>query len=143
MELMQASSCCSSGRPAVQPATALPSCRPSTKALLVCRRHARQARRQQGALASSMGIGFHPVGSPQPLAADDLVLPGLDYGLSVQQMQVLGLTNDAAKLPEVRAVSARRAGGGGAADVFIVCSWVLCIRDCRGLLAAGAALRVC
>lgn len=35
-----------------------------------------------------------------------------DYGLSVKQMQVLGLTNDAAayaaRLPEVRAVSVAR-----------------------------------
>jgi hypothetical protein len=56
-----------------------------------------------------MGIGFHDLSAP-PAPAGDLLLPGPDYGLSVKQMQVLGLTRDAsfgARLPEVRAVSER------------------------------------
>ncbi|KAI3423992.1 hypothetical protein D9Q98_009825 [Chlorella vulgaris] len=56
-----------------------------------------------------MGIGFHDLSAP-PAPAGDLLLPGPDYGLSVKQMQVLGLTRDAsfgARLPEVRAESLR------------------------------------
>lgn len=77
--------------------------------LVSLRRPARAQRRQQAAMAS-MGIGFHDLHTP----SQQLVLPdGPDYGLSVKQMQVLGLTSDnsfGAKLPEVRAV--RRQGVG-------------------------------
>jgi hypothetical protein len=77
------------------------------KPLVLSRRMERAQRRQQAAMAS-MGIGFHDLHAP----SKELVLPdGPDYGLSVKQMQVLGLTSDnsfSAKLPEVRAV--RRVG---------------------------------
>jgi hypothetical protein len=82
--------------------------KPSTQQLLATgsRRNARAERRQQTAVAS-MGIGFHDVHSPP---SGELLLPDSpDYGLTVKQMQVLGLTNAdsfASKLPEVKAVSA-------------------------------------
>lgn len=86
-----------------------PAARPSSAALLLAsRRQARSARRQQAALAS-MGLGFHP----EPVQrSQELLLPDTpDYGLSVKQMQVLGLTNDgsfATARPEVKAVSGGR-----------------------------------
>jgi hypothetical protein len=107
MERFQAAAC-TSGRPA----SSLRSCRPSEQVFLASQRQQRAVRRQQAALAG-MGISFtedfdHLRAPPSP----ELVLPGHDYGLSVKQMQVLGLTSNdtsfAARLPEVRAVSAFR-----------------------------------
>ena len=61
-----------------------------------------------------MGIGFKTGREGLSLPSDnDLLLPGPDYGLSVKQMQVLGLTNDAmTKIPEIKAVSERTTSEG-------------------------------
>lgn len=57
-----------------------------------------------------MGIGFKTGREGLSLPSDnDLLVPCPDYGLSVKQMQVLGLTNDAmTKIPEIKAVSEER-----------------------------------
>lgn len=105
---------CFSGRTALAPAPA--QCRSHRPAARPLPRRARGALR----VAAAMGIGFHGdsgLAAPQ----QDLWLPEQpDYGLTVKQMQVLGLTNDgswAAKMPEVKAVSVgrwrRRCRGGG------------------------------
>ena len=126
MERAQAAAC-TSGRPAVS----LRSCRPSEQAFLASRRQQRAVRRQQAALAG-MGISFtedfdHLRAPPSP----ELVLPGQDYGLSVKQMQVLGLTSNdtsfAARLPEVRAVSAAAAAAESTPTaVACCCCWCWC-----------------
>lgn len=65
-------------------------------------------------LARSLTLPHHPSQSGLALPQQpELILPSQhDYGLSVKQMQVLGLTSDqeafAARLPEVKAVSRRR-----------------------------------
>ena len=121
MERVQAAAACTSGRlhqaGGQQQAMLRQAGRPSAQQQLLATRHQRRAARGAEATMASMGLGFHHgLGQQQQqdsglLVPDsDLVLPGHDYGLSVKQMQVLGLTNDAtsfgAKLPEVRAVSA-------------------------------------
>ena len=110
-------SACTSGRLGAGPALA-PRCqRPSAQAALATARQLRRARRGAQAVVASMGLGFH-VGQPAPAGLvapqePQLLLPEHDYGLSVKQMQVLGLGNDAngfgSRLPEVKAVSAAAA----------------------------------
>lgn len=113
---------CTSGRLGAGPALAHRCQRPSAQAALATARQLRRARRGAQAVVASMGLGFH-VGqaSPAGLVAPQepqLLLPEHDYGLSVKQMQVLGLGNDAtgfgARLPEVKAVSAAAAAAAGA-----------------------------
>lgn len=104
---MEHATACSSGRLGA-PAPLRP-CRPSAQQLFLAgRRYARQER-SQAVVQSSMGIGFHQQSSGLVLPNQQLET-GPDYGLSVKQMQVLGLTNDGsfatARLPEVKAVSA-------------------------------------
>ena len=129
---------CTSGRPAVS----LRSCRPSEQAFLASQRQQRATRRQQSALGG-LGISFtedydHLRAPPSP----ELVLPGNDYGLSVKQMQVLGLTNNdnsfAARLPEVRAVSA--AAAAAAAAAYLPSLPPLLADRCLACTQAGARL---
>ena len=107
---MEHATACSSGR--LGASAPLRPCRPSAQQLFLAgRRHARQER-PQTAVQSAMGIGFHQQSSGLVLPSQQLEA-GPDYGLSVKQMQVLGLTNDGsfatARLPEVKAVSASAA----------------------------------
>ncbi|PRW32599.1 ATP-dependent Clp protease proteolytic subunit-related chloroplastic [Chlorella sorokiniana] len=106
---------CTSGRLGAGAALAHRCQRPSAQAALATARQLRRARRGAQAVVASMGLGFH-VGQPAPsgLVAPQepqLLLPEHDYGLSVKQMQVLGLGNDAtgfgARLPEVKAEALR------------------------------------
>ena len=140
MERVQAAAC-SSGRMGGSQQLSRP-CRPSAQLFRSGRRQARVARRQQAALAS-MGIGFTSDLATPP--SGELLLPGgPDYGLSVKQMQVLGLTHDAsfgAKLPEVRAVSE----AGGVAGVLQrparAATWACCdCCRCMALLAWRGAV---
>lgn len=87
-------------------------------------RRARQQRRQQHAVAASMGIGFTEDFEPQlATPSRELVLPDSpEFGLTAKQMGLLGLTNTSmAQLPEVKAVS----GGVGplVALVSVLISW--------------------
>ena len=81
---------------------------PATSAL-AGRQQTRRGRAQHQPCTAGMGIGFteeYPAAGP----ASGLVVPSPEYGLTVKQMQVLGLTNDGmTKLP---AVSAVRGGRG-------------------------------
>ena len=101
---------CTSGRAAALAA-------PPSRGQALQRGGARQQRREWR--AAGMGIGFTPAPSAE---AEGTLLPGcselvvpppsVDYGLSVKQMKVMGLTNDAwASLPEVKAVSGCGRGG--------------------------------
>lgn len=108
---MEHATACSSGR--LGASAALRPCRPSAQQLFLAgRRHARQ-QRSQAVVQSSLGIGFHQQSSGLVLPSQQLET-GPDYGLSVKQMQVLGLTSDGsfatARLPEVKAVSASATG---------------------------------
>jgi hypothetical protein len=80
-----------------------------------------------------MGIGFKTGREGLSLPSDnDLLVPGPDYGLSVKQMQVLGLTNDAmTKIPEIKAVSEERHRG----DV--------CVEEKKGEVPACTWLTTC
>lgn len=105
---MEHATACSSGR--LGASAPLRPCRPSAQQLFLAgRRHARQER-PQTAVQSAMGIGFHQQSSGLVLPSQQLEA-GPDYGLSVKQMQVLGLTNDGsfatARLPEVKAEALR------------------------------------
>ena len=76
-----------------------------TNVLLPARR---QTREQRQLCRAGMGIGFHPQDSglvlPPSFKAELEVQP--EFGLTVAQMRVLGLSNEAmAKLPTVEAVS--------------------------------------
>ncbi len=124
---------CTSGRLGAAPALAHRCQRPSAQAALATARQLRRSRRGAQQVVASMGLGFH-VGQPTPsgLVAPQepqLLLPEHDYGLSVKQMQVLGLTNEAtgfgARLPEVKAVSAA-AAAAVAAHPGCGCVAVLC-----------------
>eukprot|EP00887_Chlorella_sp_A99_P005091 scaffold25.g5091.t1 len=66
----------------------------------------RQARAARQRIEASMGIGFVEQGD-LAVPSQRLEVPQHDYGLSVAQMRVLGLTNEAvaARLPAVRAES--------------------------------------
>ena len=138
---------CTSGRLGAAPA--LP--RQCAQPALARARPAARARRGAQAVVASMGLGFH-VGQPGPsgLVAPQepqLLLPEHDYGLSVKQMQVLGLTDDAtgfgARLPEVKAVSAaaRPIGPVGRccrarpllARLPRVCGHCACVRQAAGV----------
>jgi hypothetical protein len=80
-----------------------------------------------------MGIGFKTGREGlSPPSDNDLLVPGPDYGLSVKQMQVLGLTNDAmTKIPEIKAVSEERHRG----DV--------CVEERKGEVPACTWLTPC
>lgn len=123
MERAQATAC-TSGRLGAS-AAPLRACRPSAQLFLASRRQQRQLRRQQAAMAS-MGISFtEDYDHLRVPSSPELVLPGHDYGLSVKQMQVLGLTNDnsfAAQLPEVKAVRAAAGLPAAAASRLGHCS---------------------
>ena len=105
MELAHTSAACTSGRQA-------PSMQQSSGMHSSCsqlfgrpRRSQRQGSRGvQRLVAAGMGIGFT---QPDFRVESELLVPeSPDYGLSVKQMQVLGLTSEAwTKVPEVSAVS--------------------------------------
>ena len=69
-------------------------------------RAVQRVQRRQQVCRASMGIGFHEHSSGLAVPSKALLDAEAEYGLTVSQMRVLGLTNEAmTKLPSVEAVS--------------------------------------